>query len=500
MLETIIEKTNTIDKEPHSPEVNLIKRIELDCLSEVVLEGETTYLGEVRNFKKNQILKHNIPQDISISWSALQSGEKLNEHYHPCESFLIITEGEGESTGDSEVKIKAGDIVFIPKWNLHGFLGTGTNGFKALSIQFQETAIFESEEKTETTYFQRESIPLKDRELQVFSRDELPTLSQALMDGNIHQLGTLKNFSSIKLLEEFFPKNFSCAWVKLENGESLAPHTHFEDSMIIVTEGRGSFQGNNEFDIVTGDILFVPEGSIHGFSSPIDNYFWALSIQFNKTSLYQNEPRVKFLTPFEELLRRNDVFSQDLVNKSKTFKTLITSLEDKNVLLDSLQVISDHFQRLMFLRVGLCDSSKFQNVFLEHFHEELGHNDELRKERTHRSKIWDPVLEASCAWFVNKNYLLDNSERIIMVQMVLEKCAHLFYSHFSETLLENKKSEHIETHKEADEGHDLMGVDLLKHEPKFKYQEFYKLQKESWSIMKLFIDRVGELIEKQNLS
>ena len=172
MLEPLIKNDELKKYVKQFDKVEVIKRTDLDCMSEIILEGEQTYLGEVRNFKNNQYLKGRIPQDISISWSALPAGGVLKEHYHPCESFLIITEGEGMSFGDSKLSIKAGDIVYIPKWNLHGFIGTGSRGFKALSIQFQETAIFESEEKTETTYFQRESIPLEERELQVFSRDE----------------------------------------------------------------------------------------------------------------------------------------------------------------------------------------------------------------------------------------------------------------------------------------------------------------------------------------
>ena len=320
-----------------------------------------------------------------------------------------------------------------------------------------------------------------------------------VVDGKKHNLGTLKNFSSIKVLEESFSKNFSCAWVKLENQEVLAPHTHFEDSMIIVTEGNGTLTGGKNAKISKDEIIYVPEGASHGFSSSPNSYFWALSIQFNETSLYQEKPRVKFLTKYDELLDKNEAYAQDLFNSSKTFKMNINSDRKRNVLLDSLQVISDHFQRLMFLRVGLCDSPSFRGIFLEHFHEELGHDNELREERVNRPKKWDPILEASCAWFVNKNYLLDNSERIIMIQMVLEKCAHLFYSHFSESLHDKDKSHHIEAHKHADEGHDLMGVELLKHEPNIKYEDFFKIQEESWSIMGLFIDRIGQLIEKEEL-
>ena len=480
-------------------DVQVIKRVDLDCLTQMNVDGEKTFLGEVRNFKSNFLLKNNIPKDISISWSALPAGKSLKEHYHPCASFLIVTDGAGLSTGDTEVEIKAGDIVYIPKWNLHGFIAKGKNGFKALSIQFQETAIFESEEKPQTTYFDRESIPLDERQLKVISRDSLKTINETIVDGIKHDLGILKNFADNEILAREFPYNFSCAWVRLENGQLLSPHTHEEDSMIILTEGNGHFTGVNKYPLSAGDIVFVPSGATHGFETKQGEGFWGLSVQFNEKSLYEeeNKPRVKFINQYENLIKINDKLAKEFYENNPTFKLDIQTKADKEVLLDCLQVISDHFQRLMFLRVGLCEDSKFEKVFMEHFLEELGHNKSLSKERK-REKLWDPILESSCSWFVNKNYLLDNSERIILVQMVLEKCAHLFYTHFNEQLSE--KSHHIELHMDADEGHDMMGVSLLKEEPNYKFKNYLKLQQESWSIMNLFISRIGEIIlEKRRI-
>ena len=476
--------------------VQRFNRTELDCLTRINLEGEDTYLGEVRNFKSNEYLKQNIPHDLSISWSALPAGETLKEHYHPCASLLIVTEGEGQSIGDSEMDIKAGDVVYIPEWNLHGFIGKGEAGFKALSIQFQETAIFESENKPETSYFDRESVPLSQKALRIITRDQLPSIHEAIVDGVTHNLGVLKNFSGSEILKNLFPGNFSCAWVRLENGQSLAPHRHQEESMIILTEGQGRFSPGVEedsFEIGKGDILFVPPNLDHGFSTMEGQSFWALSIQFNESSLYEDraEPRVDFISKYDLLLRKNEELVKNFVENNHTFQIDIDSNKKRDALLDCLQIISDHFQRLMFLRVGLCDSPLHGKVFMEHFLEELGHNNRLAEERK-RPKKWDPILEASCAWFVNKNYLIENSERIIMVQMVLEKCAHLFYEHFSDVI--NEKSEHIELHMHADEGHDSMGVDLLKDEPDYKYKSYFNLLNESWSIMNLFIERVGTLI------
>ena len=326
----------------------------------------------------------------------------------------------------------------------------------------------------------------------------MKSLNKVDIEGQAEQLGTLKNFSDIEAINQLFPDNFSCAWVSLSEGQRLNPHTHDEDSMIIITEGQGFFSANHEFPLTAGDIVYIPSGELHGFRS--DSHFWGLSIQFSRTGLYQNpdKPRVRFQSKYAQLLSKNQVLADNFYGTNPTFKIpadTFKQIEKKKALLDSLQVISDHFQRLMYLRVGLCDSPRYQKVFLEHFLEELGHNEELLEERTQNEKVWDPILEAACSWFVNKNYLLDNPGRIIMVQMVLEKCAHLFYSHFSDVLSEGNKSAHIDAHKEADEGHDMIGVPLLQHEPDYKFEEYFKLQEEAWSIMNLYIQRISERIQ-----
>jgi mannose-6-phosphate isomerase-like protein (cupin superfamily) len=110
--------------------IQVFNRTQLEALVEMEVEGERTYLGEVRNFKSLEYLKAHLPKDLSVSWSSLPQGQELKAHFHPCDSFLIITEGQGESFGDTQVPIEAGDIVYIPKGNLHGFRGLGAKGLQ----------------------------------------------------------------------------------------------------------------------------------------------------------------------------------------------------------------------------------------------------------------------------------------------------------------------------------------------------------------------------------
>lgn len=479
--------------------VQVFNREELKALVEMEVDGEPTYLGEVRNFKSLDYFKRQLPKDISVSWSSLPTGKELKAHYHPCDSFLIITEGQGVSTGDTELEIEAGDIVYIPKGNLHGFRGKGRNGFRALSIQFQETAIFESSEKTETSFFDRLSIPASDRELKIIKRTDLEAIHEAQVGGERHHLGEVRNFSGSDLLKNIFPANFSCAWVKLQDGEALLPHTHGEDSMIILTEGDGHFSAQSEFPLRSGDIVYVPSGEAHGFKA--EKYFWALSIQFNDESLYENQekPRVRFLDPYEALLEKNKILAKTVLEENPVFKlgrSEVAHPKKKAALLDCLQVMSDHFQQLMLLRAGLSTSQRYRPVFLEHLFEELGHDRELREERAQKGVLWDPILHSSCSWFVGKNFVLDNPERLIMVQMVLEKCATLFYGHFTEVLGDEFRSEHVSKHLDADEGHELMGLHLLKDEPAYRFDGFQQLLDESWSVLELFLTRTAEVVRK----
>jgi quercetin dioxygenase-like cupin family protein len=371
-------------------------------------------------------------------------------------------------------------------------------GFSALSVQFQETAIFESAEKTETTFFDRFAIPEKQRQLSVIKRQQLSPIHHTVVDGKRYNLGEVRNFAESSLLKEKFPMNFSCAWVKLDSAASLLPHVHEEDSMIILTEGEGLFAGQDEFPLRSGDIVYVPAGSSHGFKT--QSSFWALSIQFSQTSLYEDNAaaRVEFLSPFERLQLKNKRIAQNLLEENPIFhfsKEEIAKKNKKAKLLDCLQVMSNHFQQLMFLRLGLCQSQAYRPIFLEHLLEELGHDRELAEERKGEGVLWDPILHSSCSWFLAKNFFLDNPQRLIMVQMVLEKCASLFYGKFAELLIDENKSEHVLKHLEADEGHENLGLHLLRDEPAYRFEEFEKLLDESWSVMQLFLRRTADLVK-----
>jgi quercetin dioxygenase-like cupin family protein len=389
-----------------------------------------------------------------------------------------------------------------------------------LSIQFQETAIFSSEDTPETTYIDREAIPLKERELKIIKRKELPELNQIQFEGGKKDLGIVKNFAESETIAEKLPAYFSAAWVHLNPGQKLDTHKHDTASLIIVTEGEGSLQGDLHRTLREGDTVHVPPGCWHGFTGAGDKGFWALSIQFQETSLYENrtKPQVQFSTPkinasmtkktqsqsleifsFDQFLQRNEQLAEEFL-RNPIFHIDREEIKQnplkKQKLMDCLQVMSNSFQRLIFSRMSLCDDSDFKSVFLEHLLDEIGHDTDLEKERGKKELLWDPILHASTSWFNAKNFVVDNPARVVMVQMVLERGAFYFYSHYNRLLSqEGLESEHIKNHSIADEGHDKLGVELLEDESPKKLKSYQKLLEESWNMLELFLGRTAELVQ-----
>ncbi|MCB0420764.1 MAG: cupin domain-containing protein [Bdellovibrionales bacterium] len=487
--------------------VQVILRESISAVREMNVEGQKTYLGEVRNFKNNEFLSRVLPKDLSISWTRLPGGRTLPAHFHPCASMVIVTKGSGESIGDTVAPVQSGDVIQIPEWNLHGFRGHEAEGFHALSIQFQSTAIFSSEERPETSYVDRNNVPIEDRQLKIVSRNQLPEISKIEIDGTTRNLGKVQNFSANSTLKKAFPEYFSAAWVELLSGERLEEHVHDTDSMIILTEGQGEVCGDRVGPIFEGDVIYVPAGCRHGFSGTGGQGFKALSIQFQNSSLYESKrhPQVRFIESkqvgmtFVEFLELNEKFAQRFQKNaifSTEIKLLLKRRHRKNILLNCLQVMSNSFQRLMFSRIALCDSYSYRKVFFQHFMEELGHDLELKKERKNGNTIWDPILESSTLWFFGKNFLLDDPARIVMTQMVLEKGASIFYSHFAKQFAGDMASDHILKHSVADEGHDSMGVDLLRQETPLRLESLSILMQQSWDMLDLFLSRTSELIKK----
>lgn len=147
-------------------------RSDIPGITQMHVEGEVRNLGIVKHFKKIPLLAEQLPAHFAIAWVHLEPGEVLETHTHDVASMIIAAEGSASSQGDTEITFHGGDAVFIPAWNLHGFTG-GKNGFWGLSIQFNETAIFETKDNPLTQYELDNLPPLEERQLGHYLKSDL---------------------------------------------------------------------------------------------------------------------------------------------------------------------------------------------------------------------------------------------------------------------------------------------------------------------------------------
>lgn len=143
--------------------MQVIQRDVLPILKSVTVEGKTYSLGQLQEFRKNPILSNFIPDvsRLSMSWVKLKKGETLEIHQHPTSSLIIVSEGEGEVMGDCQQIIRAGDVVIVPPNSQHGFVGGGTAGFWALSVQFEGLGLYEDREAPRVHFVEENASPYK---------------------------------------------------------------------------------------------------------------------------------------------------------------------------------------------------------------------------------------------------------------------------------------------------------------------------------------------------
>ncbi|MBY0272846.1 MAG: cupin [Alphaproteobacteria bacterium] len=138
--------------------MHVVSRSKIPAISSIMVDNVPHNLGLLLDFRKHPELASFIPENTrpSFSWTYLKSNEELAVHEHPTSSMIIICEGEGEVFGDCEGKIISGDIVIVPPYHKHGFIGRGKNGFWALSIQFEGNGLYEDVEKPRVNFIKQE--------------------------------------------------------------------------------------------------------------------------------------------------------------------------------------------------------------------------------------------------------------------------------------------------------------------------------------------------------
>ncbi|WP_040069780.1 iron-containing redox enzyme family protein [Pseudomonas batumici] len=199
---------------------------------------------------------------------------------------------------------------------------------------------------------------------------------------------------------------------------------------------------------------------------------------------------------FELLLKENKRFADSY--RSSCLMSLIQSKqmenkENRERLLDAIQIFSDYFQKTIMLRSALCDDRKFLSVVQAHLNEEFGHNFKLMKDRKYRAPVWHPVLEATAAWFSWKMLTLDNDEKTVLIHLVLEASANIFFSAAHNVMRDYGETDYFEVHADADARHEQMGSELLDGLCAEKYVNLMTIQQQGWAMLNAACDQIAHL-------
>ncbi len=127
-------------------------------------------------------------------------------------------------------------------------------------------------------------------------------------------------------------------------------------------------------------------------------------------------------------------------------------------------------------------------------HEEIGHNEKLRGDRTNPEKnIWDPQLVAYSAWFNWKVMTSNDAQRTALVHFVLEAGSSVFHESVKNIKVLMDSTKHFATHNEADEGHYEMGIVAIKKLSDRELDQVREVMQEGWVMLNQICHRIGEL-------
>ncbi|MDX2164531.1 MAG: hypothetical protein SFW07_03835 [Gammaproteobacteria bacterium] len=171
----------------------------------------------------------------------------------------------------------------------------------------------------------------------------------------------------------------------------------------------------------------------------------------------------------------------------------IESKKTRIILMDCIQTLSDYFQKVVMLRNVFNDDPSYTSITQEHLKEEFFHNVSLMKDRKNRPALWDPILEATSAWFAWKMFTLNNAEKTVLVHFVLESSGNLFFQKAYKIMRKYEKTNYFKIHSEADEEHEKMGEELLNNVSKENFPRLLKVLQQGWDVMNAACNRIAEL-------
>jgi hypothetical protein len=197
--------------------------------------------------------------------------------------------------------------------------------------------------------------------------------------------------------------------------------------------------------------------------------------------------------PLQEVADRNEQYV-----RAYRASSLIVLLEDpatpaatKDAVMAHVAPWSRAFQRMISVRAEFETDPQLRELALEHQEEEVGHDGILAESHdAGRTALWDPVVEAGAAWFVEQFRTLPGLHKVVLAHLVLEAGSLTFSNAGSLAFPGNA---YFALHDEADQEHIEMGYRLLAERREWELGEVTELLDRAWQIINLVSDRIAEL-------
>src|SRR3990167_11445814 len=193
------------------------------------------------------------------------------------------------------------------------------------------------------------------------------------------------------------------------------------------------------------------------------------------------------------ILEKNKIYAAEFSN-SKLLQiiqdNIMQNSESRSKLLSCIQVFSNYFQKTVMLRTALNENNQYLRIAREHLSEEFGHDISLMHDRHDKEAIWDPVLEACSSWFTWKMMTLDNIEKIVLIHLVLEASANIFFVKANQIMQHYSETNYFEIHAVVDFEHESMGLELLQDLREIDYKNLIRIQRQGWDVLHVACERM----------
>lgn len=300
-------------------------------------------------------------------------------------------------------------------------------------------------------------------------------------------------FGAHEVLRSLLPDGgrFSLAWLEAGEDDIVERKVVF-DTILLVFRGEARLLDGR--CVAAGDVVTIPADGSYRLVVTARHGLEALAITFARSAA--NEDDSEGVSSLAALIERNEARVR-LASQGALFRLVDDgTLDDpakRAAFIRQLRPLSDTFQKTIIARQATCSDQAYETKFYEHFMDELGHNTLLPRDEADATP--DPVLSATLAWFTHQMLVRDNSEKAVLIHLVLEAAAEAFFSKTTtrEVFRASGALDYYEAHLEDGQHKDL-GAHLLAGLHPLAYRRLHRILEDGWDMFDAMGNRLAELV------